>query len=814
MLGLFCTGGFYFKKRRRGKMHNLDYNNAVRYRQFPATSGYRAEALPAAVDFTEALAQAYDVPMKFVQPPFLRRRWNFFTALYLLLVLGAALLLLAPAARPPTATGEPQRVDTLASGSLATLDSPPFRYSEGWRVSAAGADPHEPRDPWGEPSGVLEFEYAGRDLALQIASGEYWGYLYVTVDGAPASELPTITGNVDARGQLAGYQTFYPTAPLDPTTPQVLRWLAVHRASSDGPHAVRVELWRAWGQTPLRAVAIDATTSTPAPLAQTGRWLAVALLGLLLLNAGVALIGRVDEANSPLLRPLRQRLDAIRPPPAMLVAVAGAGVASVGLGVALNAAWLCWLGLAMLGLAAIRRPALWVAALVFALPFYFAVSLPLLSGPHLSLLDVGLLGGLGVLIAHALANGQRRPRPQSLPLAPQALVLAALVIWLLATTARLNGTPTGPLADVALREWRTVFLSAGLFALILAVVFYESSALSRDRRLVVVAWLGGATVVSLIALWQFATGNGVIEAEGVRRVRALYGSPNNLALYLERSTMVAVALMLFTDSAGNSVLQKLGLGSRRLPFNVGWALLALPQLLALRLTYSRGAIFLGVPAALVTLALGGGWLLRASREGEAKRRLRRALWGVAIVAGVGVLAVLPSFSAERFRGLADLSRGTGFVRLQLWRSSWPMALDHPWFGVGLDGFLYAYRSGYLLPAAWQDPNLNHPHNILLDGWTRLGLPGLLLLVAWFALGVRTLLRAVQRASATAQAAVDPATSFQAALPLGLLAAATAGLAHGLIDASYALPDLMLLWVLLFTLPTAPLPPARHQPSRA
>jgi hypothetical protein len=38
---------------------------------------------------------------------------------------------------------------------------------------------------------------------------------------------------------------------------------------------------------------------------------------------------------------------------------------------------------------------------------------------------------------------------------------------------------------------------------------------------------------------------------------------------------------------------------------------------------------------------------------------------------------------------------------------------------------------------------------------------------------------------------------EAALALGCLAATGAALAHGLIDVSYALPELMLTWVLLF-----------------
>ncbi len=112
-----------------------------------------------------------------------------------------------------------------------------------------------------------------------------------------------------------------------------------------------------------------------------------------------------------------------------------------------------------------------------------------------------------------------------------------------------------------------------------------------------------------------------------------------------------------------------------------------------------------------------------------------------------------------------------------------MALDHPWLGVGPDNFLYAYRSGYILPAAWQDPDLNHPHNVILDWWTRLGMGGLLLAGGWWVSGVRSLWRSL----------LDDEL---AALRLGCLAAVAAATAHGLIDASYALPDLMLVWVLL------------------
>ena len=83
------------------------------------------------------------------------------------------------------------------------------------------------------------------------------------------------------------------------------------------------------------------------------------------------------------------------------------------------------------------------------------------------------------------------------------------------------------------------------------------------------------------------------------------------------------------------------------------------------------------------------------------------------------------FRTPRFADLFNFGSGTSFVRIKLWRGAWQMALEHPVLGVGPDNFLYAYRTRYVLPSAWTELNLSHPHNILLDLWTRLGLIGVL-----------------------------------------------------------------------------------------
>jgi O-antigen ligase len=186
-------------------------------------------------------------------------------------------------------------------------------------------------------------------------------------------------------------------------------------------------------------------------------------------------------------------------------------------------------------------------------------------------------------------------------------------------------------------------------------------------------------------------------------------------------------------------------------------------------------MLLALPAALLALGL----LLRS----------KRALW--ASLAALAVLALLIVAFGQGARIAALLrapARGTGFFRLKLWRSTGAMIADHPLRGVGLDGFLYAYRSRYVLPSAWGELNLSHPHNLLLDAWTRLGLAGVGAvgwLVFWF---FRSAWRAFRQA-----------LGYRRALLLGAMAAMIAALAHGLVDQALYTVDLMYVFMLLLAL---------------
>jgi O-antigen ligase len=301
------------------------------------------------------------------------------------------------------------------------------------------------------------------------------------------------------------------------------------------------------------------------------------------------------------------------------------------------------------------------------------------------------------------------------------------------------------LRGVALRELRVVVLEPALFYLMLRTTPLDRKALWR----IVDAFVLGAAVVSLFGLYQYAFTDDIITAEGgMRRLKSVYGSPNNVGLYLGRVFPVLLAVLLFAQR-----------GTRRWLYGVGAVCVGL----AILLSFSKGALLFGVPASVLALGLlaGGRWL-----------------WASLGMLVVTALAAIPVLRTPRFTSLFDLQSGTSFFRLNLWRSTVDMIRDHPVLGVGLDNFLYAYRGRYIRPAAWQEPDLSHPHNIVLDYWSRLGILGLaagLWLQAAFwrlALPLRRLGHRDERA-----------------LALGLMASMVDFLAHGLVDNSYFLVDL-------------------------
>jgi putative inorganic carbon (HCO3(-)) transporter len=316
----------------------------------------------------------------------------------------------------------------------------------------------------------------------------------------------------------------------------------------------------------------------------------------------------------------------------------------------------------------------------------------------------------------------------------------------------------------AAREFRTVVLEAGVFYGLRRVMVRKR----RDVWRVVDAWVLGGALMAAMGIFQWAFGRNLITADGVSRVRGFYGSPNNLALYLGRVFPLCLAIAVFRP-AGILVSGRV---ERRRRWAYGLAVTVMAA--AILLTYSRGAWLLGVPAALLFLAAMRG-----------RRTLAFAVGGLLLVALVVLVVVGPG----RLTSLLDTSEGTTFFRLQLWQSSWAMVRDHPLLGVGLDNFLYFYRSHYVLPTAWEEFNLSHPHNLVLDFWLRLGLMGVVVM-AWL------LVAFFQRTWRAYRRLPDGSDRL---LHLGLMAGMVNFVVHGLVDNAFFLVDLAFVFVLMLAL---------------
>jgi O-antigen ligase len=681
--------------------------------------------------------------------------------IWILFVLGVLLLpLIFLTYALANANGVPEGPTYALDAVQIALDDPALEWSDGWTVTRDGATPPEPADPMTMPAGTLRFTYQGKSLSLRIMPGDYWAYLYATVDGEPANLLPSSRGHDPAPTPVAGYLPLYKPEPITDDYAQWGEWVPIHHSDDiTATHEVELTFWRGWAETPLTGIKVDGL------LNREGKEVApiLGVIALALMAPGLWVLGRKVA-----LYPARNNYEVgiwsrafLQRRNGRVLVIAGAGGFLLALaGVWLDQWLLCAVGLGLLGLTSLLRPEFWYAALFFALPFYYSFALPLLPGRSINLVDVGAWLGLLIASAHALLVVWSGKEERTSVGKWALLLLAALAAWAAISTAM-----SGNIA-IATREWRTVFLAAVAIGAGLLLLFRFSANPQREVAWVVGGWLAGATLFAGLGLLLYPNEQVIIPAEGVQRLRGFYGSPNNLALYLERTLAVALALALFAR-AGR--------------LRIAALIAALVQLAAFLLTFSKGGLFVALPA--MGVALWGAGYLVLRKQG----RSTRVLWALAGAALLVGIALIPFLDTERFASVIDFASGTGFLRVNLWQSAWQMALDHPLVGVGPDGFLYAYRSHYIFPQAWMEPNLNHPHNWLLDWWTRLGLPGLLLGLSFWGLLLWNLLQNLRRAG-----------RFIAwdALQVGLFAATIAALAHGVVDLSYALPDLMAVWVLM------------------
>jgi hypothetical protein len=615
-------------------------------------------------------------------------------------------------------------------------DHPSGRYQGDWRVTPSGAD-------IGAGGDLLMIPFHGTRLDLRVRRGDYRAFLFVSVDGEPANDLPR-----DTQGKA--YVVLYdPLLQVDTVT--------LARGLSDGDHLAEIEAERGWGQWAIAGWSV--TRETPGAFS----WPTAALAFGAVVALGVAVFAAWPNRRWFLLSvPLLVARYRVLDERVVLVATA---VAAIVLYVMVGTLPVL-VALGVLALLLLLRPGMGLPLLAVSLPFY-QLGRPML-GKVFSMVEILLVltavgWGVNWLLARWTGSAAREGSPRQEGVAPIARGVAALtpLDWGVLALVVIGACSLlwAEQGREAAREFRTVVLEAGIFYGLLRSMLPSLSGTEQEGRgtwRVVDAWVLGGVLIALVGWGQWILGDNLIATEGVGRVRGFYGSPNNLALYLGRVFPLMVAIAAWGRS-----------GRRRWAYLLGSLLMAG----ALFLTYSRGAWVVGVPASLLFLAALRG-----------RRTLTVAVGVVAVVAILVLLVV----GAGRLTSLLDTSTGTTFFRIQLWRSSLAMIQDHPLLGVGLDNFLYAYRSTYVLPTAWAEFDLSHPHNFVFDFWLRVGIPGLLtilwLLVAFFRKAWMSY-RRLQEGNVRL-------------LVLGLMAGMVSFVAHGLVDNAFFLVDLAFVFVLI------------------
>lgn len=638
-------------------------------------------------------------------------------------------------------------------------DHPSARYEGDWRVTPAGAD-------IGGSGDQLQVSFRGTRLDLTLRRGDYRAFLFVSVDGQPANALPR-----DAQGRA--YVVLYD--PLGETST-----VTVASSLFDGRHVAEIVAERGWGQWAVAGWRVSRQVSGARYWLPLGLGLAAAMtLGVTVYKTWPDRVLLLDTCSSLLsrYRGLGEHW--------MLIFAGGAALlvyVTVGTVPSLVA-------LGLLAGLLLMSPKTGLPLIALALPFY-QLGKPLL-GRVFSMVEIlTLLTAVGWLGSRVLGGGEqglnagnRRSESQghsasiahylsrctALDWGVVALIFAGALSLLWSTHLR-----------EAAREFRTVVFEAGIFYGLLRAMIQKRSDVWRVSD----AWVLGGALIGAVAVYQWAFGQNLITAEGVWRVRGFYGSPNNLALYLGRVFPLCVAIAVWgpapnpqsqLPAAANA--KRVGLPGLHRKWVYGVAMVVMAA--ALFLTYSRGAWLLGVPVALLFLAAMRG---------------RRAFAIALGLLAIGVVALALVVGAGRLTSLLETTEGTTFFRLQLWQSSWAMIRDHPVQGVGLDNFLYYYRSQYVLPTAWEEFNLSHPHNLVFDFWLRLGLAGLValiwLLVSFFRQGWRSY-RSLPEGDARL-------------LLLGVMGGMVNFVAHGLVDNAFFLVDLGFVFALMLAMVQVPM----------
>ncbi|MFH1456954.1 MAG: O-antigen ligase family protein [Patescibacteria group bacterium] len=309
---------------------------------------------------------------------------------------------------------------------------------------------------------------------------------------------------------------------------------------------------------------------------------------------------------------------------------------------------------------------------------------------------------------------------------------------------------------VALGIWKAYFLEP-----ILLFIVFVSVIKKQDLKNIFTVFSAQIFILSLFAIYQKLTGalitNPFWADEATRRVTSFFPYPNALALYIAPIFILLLGYLI-------------GLFKKNRKFFVVLLLYHFITLilgfLAVCFTGSKGALF-AIIAGLIFYTL--------FYKGK-----RKIFVGILIIIFITLLFycfITRASIANILQGASTVEGGDSIsTRLEMWSETWQMLKTKPIFGAGLAGYQTAVASFH---AKDYIEVYLYPHNIFLNLWTEIGLPGLFAFIAiimyFFIYGFKK------------------SDNYSVIIMSSMVVL----LAHGLVDVPYFKNDLsVLFWIIL------------------
>jgi putative inorganic carbon (HCO3(-)) transporter len=440
-----------------------------------------------------------------------------------------------------------------------------------------------------------------------------------------------------------------------------------------------------------------------------------------------------------------------------------------------------------------------IALVPLTLPYYLDLVPLLPSGSvQFSVGELAILICFGVALLRSIiiAFDRRATLAWLRGLWPQArLFLLPAALLLVGASLALSGSPD--LHD-GLRAYRQEIIEPLLYFLLLLRYLRARADLAR----VFVALILSGLVVACTAIvqgLQYLSQHGTLitSATDTFRPSGPYGSANNVGLLLDRviPILLAVGLTHIFQRSAASAGEAAQRPAWRDPLRWACVIALIPLAWALYWSRSRGAEVAMVAVVLFFFVVEvRQWIAVA------------AVFVVGLAGGIIFRSKLLDLLNTGHNGTETLSE-----RFTYWKAGLLIIRDHFLLGTGPDSFRVLYNpdaparphspnsyalkalDGQAFPSNY-DPGISHPHNFFLDFWISsgvLGLAALFWLLGAFAIVLARLYRRC--------APLRKGDLLQRFL-LGIAGGMLATLVHGLVDNSYFVDDLaVLFWLFIASL---------------